>query len=527
MAFNNTSTKSPSSQEKLSTDDDDIIPVLICGAGIVGLTLALALHAHCGITAELFEQAEAFCDDVGAGMSLYANGLKVLRDIDKREKEKDPDTTKSLVQELANAGIRYESRSWTRHDGTVISVAPESALASSDDNDDDNPEENGEKDGQGLQTIGIRRWKLQKVLYEHCLDRTIPIHFGKRCASVEQQPINNNNGNESDHNHSNNNEGGIVTITFEDGTKYRAQLLFAADGSKSRIRSCVTPDIHALQYQGTTCFMGCADVPLHPPRISFPASLTSQCHAVFFPVSETSQCFQFHVPVQPKHADRGNWATLVRPEELQEEIQDLVQRLRKDGWDYEQYIRPVECTTQAVMVGFCLLEPRLTKWVYGVEDRIVLLGDAAHPPVPYIGQGAMMGLEDAGTIAALMREYCHWDEPLNENGNRANNGAKSKYKLNMTHFRAAMKIYERLRIPRTSDILDCSKFLGMTQQKRANRAEYSRVKEELIRRDVFFYDTLPIMFRGVTYDYKIELEKVLESERRCRLSIVAEEEIKD
>jgi hypothetical protein len=64
----------------------------------------------------------------------------------------------------------------------------------------------------------------------------------------------------------------------------------------------------------------------------------------------------------------------------------------------------------------------------------------------------------------------------------------------------------------------------MTQQKRANRAEYSRVKEELIRRDVFFHDTLPIMFRGATYDYKIELEKVLESERRCRLSIVAEEE---
>jgi salicylate hydroxylase len=520
MASNSSATSFP--KEKLSADEEDgVLPVLICGAGIVGLTLALALHAHCGITAELFEQAEAFCDDVGAGMSLYANGLKVLLDIDIREKEKDPSRTKSLVQELSNAGIRYESRSWTRHDGTVISVAPESALATS--RDDDNPEKDHvEEDSHLLQTIGIRRWKLQKVLYEHCLDRNIPIHFGKQCVSVEQQPIHNGNG---DYNHSTgDNEGGMVTIIFADGTKYRAQLLFAADGSKSQIRSCVAPDIHALNYQGTTCFMGCADVPLNPPRISFPASLTSQCHAVFFPISDTAQCFQFHVPVKPKHADRGNWATLVRHEELQEEIKDLVQRLREDGWDYEQYIRPVENTTHAVMVGFCLLEPRLTKWVYGVGDRIVLLGDAAHPQVPYIGQGAMMGLEDAGTIAWLIKEHYNWNNPSQENGNQRNDAAISNGKVNMTQFRAAMKIYERFRIPRTSDILDCSKFLGMTQQKRANRAEYSRVKEELIRRDVFFHDTLPIMFRGATYDYKIELEKVLESERRCRLSIVAEEE---
>jgi len=31
---------------------------------------------------------------------------------------------------------------------------------------------------------------------------------------------------------------------------------------------------------------------------------------------------------------------------------------------------------------------------------------AAHPPVPYIGQGAMMAMEDAGVLSRLLRHYC-------------------------------------------------------------------------------------------------------------------------
>ena len=59
--------------------------VLIAGAGIWGLALALALKKRCGLAGseiEVYEQAPAFGDGVGGGMGLYANGLRVLRDID-------------------------------------------------------------------------------------------------------------------------------------------------------------------------------------------------------------------------------------------------------------------------------------------------------------------------------------------------------------------------------------------------------------------------------------------------------------
>jgi ribulose 1,5-bisphosphate synthetase/thiazole synthase len=60
---------------------DNIEPIIIVGAGIVGLVLALALEKHCGIKVDVYEQAVAFQDDVGAGMGCYPNGLRVIEDI--------------------------------------------------------------------------------------------------------------------------------------------------------------------------------------------------------------------------------------------------------------------------------------------------------------------------------------------------------------------------------------------------------------------------------------------------------------
>ena len=50
-------------------------------------------------------------------------------------------------------------------------------------------------------------------------------------------------------------------------------------------------------------------------------------------------------------------------------------------------------------------KPPLDTWV-GAEGRVMLLGDAAHPPVPYIGQGAMMAMEDVGVLVRCLKHYC-------------------------------------------------------------------------------------------------------------------------
>ena len=117
-------------------------PVLISGGGIGGLILALALKKHCGLAGgeiEVYEQAPGFGDNVGGAMGLYANGLRVVRDI-----------SPELLASIRAAGYDYIFRRWFRHDGTEVACARESELASDPD----------------LQSIGIRRWKLQKVLFD-------------------------------------------------------------------------------------------------------------------------------------------------------------------------------------------------------------------------------------------------------------------------------------------------------------------------------------------------------------------------
>ena len=75
--------------------------VVISGAGIVGLVLALGLKNHIGITPELYEQAHTFQEDLGAGMGMYPNGLRVIRDISPK-----------LLASIRESGYPYLYRRW-------------------------------------------------------------------------------------------------------------------------------------------------------------------------------------------------------------------------------------------------------------------------------------------------------------------------------------------------------------------------------------------------------------------------------
>ena len=269
------------------------------------------------------------------------------------------------------------------------------------------------------------------------------------------------------------------------------ETLFGADGSRSQVREEVAGKTSKLKYTGVTCLMGTADLPRESRGICFPSSITTKCHGCFFPTSEKEQCFQFHFPVPTKEAARGSWGTL--SENVgKEECEKLAAKLREDGWD-EKYLGALENVRMAIKIGFSLLEPQLKHFVYGPKGRVVLLGDAAHPQIPYIGQGAQQGIEDAGVIIMLLKSLC----------------VDGKGNFGLTNFGPAMGIYEKMRLPRTADILNNAKIQGRMQQKRAESAIYNRCKEELIKRDIFFHETMPVMFPCARYDYKAAVENVL------------------
>ena len=148
-----------------------------------------------------------------------------------------------------------------------------------------------------------------------------------------------------------------------------------------------------------------------------------------------------------------------------QECGKLAEILEADGWNEEKFLAPLRNVTNAVRVGFCRLSPPLKKWSFpNAHGRTgtILVGDAAHPPVPYIGQGAQQGMEDAGTLALLLKKFC-----LNDQG-----------KLDLANLDYAVNLYESMRIPRVTEILDNCHSYGNMQLKRAQNPAYNIVKEE-------------------------------------------------
>lgn len=138
--------------------------------------------------------------------------------------------------------------------------------------------------------------------------------------------------------------------------------------------------------------------------------------------------------------------------------------------------------------------------------KVVLLGDAAHPPVPYIGQGAMMAIEDAGILLMLLKHYC---------GQLALDSEPKEPKFMDENFDKAVAMYQLMRLPRTTEMLKRSQQLGDLQLARASAPSLlQKFKNEFfIKLNVFRHGTLPTMWFGSGFDYKSEVTKAINSSK--------------
>ena len=172
-----------------------------------------------------------------------------------------------------------------------------------------------------LQSIGIRRWKLQRALCDFTAHLGIPITFGKRVRAV--RPVGGGGG------EGEGGEGGEgkvdatstatppvapppgapgasppssrLRLEFEDGTwSVVGDVVFGADGVKSRVRDTAvvvqdgtkTTTTTEVPYTGTTCLMGAAPVARPMRGICFPSSSTTKCHACYYPTNDQETVFQ-------------------------------------------------------------------------------------------------------------------------------------------------------------------------------------------------------------------------------------------
>ncbi len=187
--------------------------VLIVGAGIGGLTLALSCR-HMGIDYQVFEASREI-RPVGAGIWLPPNAMQILHRL-------------GLASAIRQRGILYQGIELRDFSGNRLKqISTERTI---------------QKFGFG--TYGIHRADLHRILWES-LD-SHRVHPGRRFRALRT-------------------EGPHVVAEFVDGSTARGDLLIGADGIRSTVRRLVLGKV-SLRYSGQTCWR--TVVPFNDPSLS-------------------------------------------------------------------------------------------------------------------------------------------------------------------------------------------------------------------------------------------------------------------
>jgi salicylate hydroxylase len=185
-------------------------------------------------------------------------------------------------------------------------------------------------------------------------------------------------------------------VRFDNGVSVKADVVIAADGIHS-VLQCHVVDATAPVFSGTVAYRGL--IPAARLR-RWPDYLVSWGgggkHLLAFPV-RGGELVNYVGFVPADEHMRESWSAPGDPATLAAEFADWNPQARR-------LLAHVDTT---FTWGLYDREP-LTRWTQG---RLCLLGDAAHPMLPHMGQGANQAIEDAMALATLLRGASAADVP--------------------------------------------------------------------------------------------------------------------
>jgi salicylate hydroxylase len=217
--------------------------------------------------------------------------------------------------------------------------------------------------------VGIHRADLLALLAEQLPPGTV--RAGHRCTAFSQ-------------------DSGIATVGFGNGTSVAADVVIGADGIHSVLQGFVVDPAEPV-FSGVVAYRG-----LVPSMDGYPAGtmrmwVGESKHFLVFPV-RAGQLLNYVGFVQSGTSVRESWSAAGDPAALAAHF---------TGWD------PVIGEIIAAITG-----PGGSGFQWGMYDRVplprwssgrlTLLGDAAHPMLPHLGQGVNQALEDAEALATLL-----------------------------------------------------------------------------------------------------------------------------
>jgi salicylate hydroxylase len=367
--------------------------VAIIGGGIGGLTAARALSLR-GIDVSVHEAAPEL-REIGAGVALGPNAMKVLRALD-------------LEDDVRGVAGRSE---WlvTRNGitGRAISRTSRAAQAAS----------------FGSASATVHRADLLEVLARSLPDDMVTL--GARCTAVDG-------------------DGEVAVARFEDGREVEADVVIGADGIHSRVRaSLFGPD--APRFTGKICYRSVVPVDAVPgerPANDNAQWLGPHGTIVLYPLRR-DELINVVCHYDDESYRHESWVSRCERDEVLD---------RYAGW-HESLLRVFSAGEVWYKWALYDRDP-IPRWTRG---RVGVLGDAAHPMLPYLGQGACQAIEDGCVLAAALDAVP--DDPV-----------------------AALGLYERSRRPRASRVVLTSRERGLSNHLVSPLAAFRRDASIALRR---------------------------------------------
>ena len=321
--------------------------ILIAGGGIGGLTLALALQRR-GFAPVVLEQASRL-EEVGAGLQLSPNGTRALASLGLL------DALRAVAFEPEGKRIRLwnTGETWPLFDLGPMAVAE-----------------------YGFPYLMIHRGDLQTVLLA-ALEDLVPgaLRLGVKVVGLEQ-------------------EGDGVTALLADGSREKGAMLVGADGVHSSIRAGLFGESNA-EFTGCMAWRGVIDAARLPAELMRPLGVNwvgPGRHVITYPLRGGS-LMNFVGVVESSAWQSESWTARGTREECAADFA---------GWHADVHAL-IDNVDEHFRWALLSRQP-LIEWHVG---RVALLGDACHPMLPFMAQGAVMAIEDAVVLARCLAE---WDD---------------------------------------------------------------------------------------------------------------------
>ena len=221
----------------------------------------------------------------------------------------------------------------------------------------------------------VSRAELYEVLRDEAVRRGVPIEYGRRLAGAEPTP-----------------DG--VRATFADGTTAEGDLLIGADGLRSVTRTIIDPDAPRPRHVGLLNVGGYAR---GMGRLGEPGVANfvfgRRCFFGYF-VHPDGDVWWFANPPSRREPDRAELLGIT-PDQWRRRLVDL---FRDDTGPMLDII----AASDEIFPGWNTYDfPRVPRWF---NQRMIIIGDAAHATSPSSGQGASMAIEDAIVLAKCLRD---------------------------------------------------------------------------------------------------------------------------